>query len=452
MKNKFFDSSTKYVIAICVVLLAITIGICVFLNISLRNKVRNIVYQSMSNVSDTSSALIDGDKFKSINEETSKDDPIYQEVLQLLTVFKKQNDFVYIYTIKLTDDGKYIFVIDQDPEDPASYGDEIVYTQAMEKCLKENVTAIDKEASNDKWGSFYTTFTPITDSDGNVVGAVGIDFDSTWYEKQISGHSMYFAIVFVVAITGGIAISFILMSQLLQRFRTLNRGLSVLSKDIDALTTEINEKQNKSKDKIVTYEGRNEIEEITFKMNSMSNELKKYIDYVHNQAFLDTMTGASSKVAYYEYLQKLEDKIVNDVADFKIIVFDLNGLKKINDNYGHECGDDFIINSAKVIVDLFGKEQTFRIGGDEFIVILENDNRSIDEINELIYQKEVEFNQNIDKNQIPVSFSFGASSYEKNGDTYKQVFKRADEIMYQYKNLYYQNISDDKGLKHNYRD
>lgn len=450
MKNKFFDSSTKYVIAICVVLLAITIGICVFLNISLRNKVRNIVYQSMSNVSDTSSALIDGDKFKTINEETSKDDPIYQEVLQLLTVFKEQNDFVYIYTIKLTDDGKYIFVIDQDPEEPASYGDEIVYTQAMEKCLKENVTAIDKEASNDKWGSFYTTFTPITDSDGNVVGAVGIDFDSTWYEEQISGHSMYFAIVFVVAITGGIAISFILMSQLLQRFRTLNRGLSVLSKDIDALTTEINEKQNKSKDEIVTYEGRNEIEEITFKMNSMSNELKKYIDYVHNQAFLDTMTGASSKVAYYEYLQRLEDKIVNDIADFKIIVFDLNGLKKINDNYGHECGDDFIINSAKVIVDLFGKEQTFRIGGDEFIVILENDNRSIDEINELIYQKEVEFNQNIDKNQIPVSFSFGASSYEKNGDTYKQVFKRADEIMYQYKNLYYKNLYGDKGDKHNF--
>ena len=446
MKNKTFNSSTKYIILSSLALLVITIAICVLLSIGLRNRVKSMVYQNMSNVSDTASALIDGDAFEMVDENTPKDDQNYQTILNILTIFKDQNDFVYIYTVAITDDGKYIFVIDQDPDDPAKYGDEIVYTDALANCLKEGVTSIDRDASTDKWGSYYSVFAPIKNSSGKIVGAVGIDFDSVWYEKQISSHSIYFFMAFVVSLGGGMLIAFILMSQLLKRFRILSKGLSILSNDIDSLNNEINLKQTSlpiEEEKEVA-EAKNEIEEINIKMNSMSTKLKKYIDYVHNQAFTDTMTGVSSKVAYYEYLQSLEEKILNDVADFKVIVFDLNGLKKINDNYGHESGDDFIVDSSKVIMNLFGKEHTFRTGGDEFIVILENDRSDIDEINQIIYDAICDFNNSLPKDRIPVSFSFGTSVYRGNGDTFKQVFKRADEIMYQYKNAYYENLNKQK--------
>ena len=446
-KKKVFKSSRKYIILVSIVLLAVTIGIAVLLNMSLKKHIKEMVYQTMTNLSETTTSFIDGDKFKMVDENTTPDDENYKEIMRILNIFKDNNDFVYIYTIKIDDNGKYIFVIDQDPEKPAAYGYEVVYTEAMVTALTKGETAIDKDASTDEWGSYYSTFSPIKDSSGKVVGAVGIDFDSIWYEEQISKHSFYFIILFVIALVAGITISLLFMSQVFKKFRSLNKGLSSLSKDIDSLTEEINAKTSSDieieENVDVKASSENEIEEINLKMMSMEKELKKYIEYVHNQAFTDTMTGVSSKVAYYEYLKDLQKKIDNNTARFIVIVFDLNGLKKINDNFGHECGDDFITNSASVILKLFGKEHTFRIGGDEFIVILENSEHRISELDEMIVREIDEFNYNMTKDDVPVSLSFGASEFRPNAnDTFKKVFKRADEIMYQYKGLFYKKFGD----------
>ena len=53
-----------------------------------------------------------------------------------------------------------------------------------------------------------------------------------------------------------------------------------------------------------------------------------------------------------------------------VIMCDLNGLKKVNDSYGHEAGDKYICDSAEVLTSCFGKENVYRIGGDEFMVII----------------------------------------------------------------------------------
>ncbi|MBO4667840.1 MAG: diguanylate cyclase [Bacilli bacterium] len=445
-KKRVVSGSTKNIIFICILLLGITIGIAIFLNISLKKRIKEMVYNSMNNVSETAAAFINGDTFKTIGKYTSSYSDEYKEIKDVLDKFKENNDFVYIYTVKQDDNGKYIFVIDQDNEKTASYGEPIVYTDAMAQALRDGVTTIDREKTTDTWGSYYSAFSPIRDSEGKVVGAVGVDFDSIWYEDQISEHSTYFIILFVLAMAAGVGISLLLMSQVVKKFRTLNRGLSSLSKDIDSLTDEINAKspgETVKKEDKYRYSGETDIEEINLKMISMEKELKKYIEYVHNQAFTDTMTGASSKIAYYEYLKELQKKIDSNKANFMVIVFDLNGLKKINDNFGHECGDDFITNSASVIVKLFGKENTFRIGGDEFIVILEDKDYTVEEINEMVLREVDEFNMHMPKEDVPVSFSFGASSYRAGvNDTFKKVFKRADEIMYQYKGAFYKKFGD----------
>ena len=447
MKKKTIKRSTKYIIAICIVLLAVTIGIAVLLNINLKKHVKEMVYQTMTNVSETTAAFIDSETFVSVSETTTKEDDNYKSVINVLNKIKENNDFVYIYTIKSTEEGEYIFVIDQDPDEPAPYGYKVSYTDAMAECFEKGITTIDRDATADEWGKHYSTFSPIKDNTGKIVGAVGIDFDSIWYENQISRHSIYFILLFIVALASGVGISLLLMSQLLKKFRSLNKGLSSLSKDIDSLTKEINSKHEEEleeTEEVTPNEGvESEIEEINIKMSSMERELKKYIEYVQLQTYTDTMTGVSSKLAYYNYLKELQKKIDDNTAKFIVIVFDLNGLKKINDNFGHECGDDFITNSASVIMKLFGKDHTFRIGGDEFIVIMEGKEYKIEELDEMILRAIDEFNFNKPKESIPVSMSFGASYFRPNAnDTFKKVFKRADEIMYQYKGEFYKKYGD----------
>ncbi len=443
MKKTSFRASSIHMIIASSIIITITIFLGFVLNQLMRDKVKDIVYTRMIETSETAAAFIDGEAFKSIDEDTTKESENYKKIIHVLQTFKENNSFVYIYTVKKDNTGKYVFVIDQDQVDPADYGEEIVYTDALEYAYN-GITSVDKEATTDEWGSYYSTFSPIYDDSGNIVGVVGIDFDSTWYEQQLSKHIVYFIILSAVSLVSGAGIAIVLMGKFIKRFRTLNKGLSTLSDDIDSLTKEINSKQNNEPKEVKTNkDAESEIEEINQKMLQMEKDLKKYIDYVHEQTFTDTMTGVSSKIAYYEYLKNLDEKMKEKEISYKVIVFDLNGLKNINDNYGHECGDTFITNCAHVIMSLFGKERTFRIGGDEFIVILEDENLNIDVLDQKIFDQIQLFNAKLKAGDIPASFSFGATEYEKgSNEPFKKVFKRADEIMYQYKALYYKNFGD----------
>jgi FOG: GGDEF domain len=76
-----------------------------------------------------------------------------------------------------------------------------------------------------------------------------------------------------------------------------------------------------------------------------------------------------NKVAYDEAKIILNKKIAAGVANFCIIMIDINYLKKINDTYGHERGNEYLINACKLACDVFGKDNVYRVGGDEFVVI-----------------------------------------------------------------------------------
>ena len=116
----------------------------------------------------------------------------------------------------------------------------------------------------------------------------------------------------------------------------------------------------------------------------------------------------------------------------------------MNDNFGHEYGDMLINNTAKVIKSLYDNKQIFRIGGDEFIVIIENETDKTLEENEFDINKAIEdFNHDLKEGDVEVSCSFGGANYNPRIDTsFKQVFKRADEEMYRFKGLYYQKYGD----------
>ncbi len=176
-----------------------------------------------------------------------------------------------------------------------------------------------------------------------------------------------------------------------------------------------------------------EVEVLSESLAKMVGSLKGHIDYINGLAYIEPMTRLGNNLAYKKKLEELSADIAEGKAGFTIFVMDLNGLKKVNDSYGHENGDIYIKNSAKVISETFGGENCFRIGGDEFTAVLGS--RSDEEINALVKQFNSamsDFNRGKTEIYDQVHIAVGGSSYRKgeDGDT-SDVFRRADSAMYE---------------------
>lgn len=123
-----------------------------------------------------------------------------------------------------------------------------------------------------------------------------------------------------------------------------------------------------------------------------------------------------------------------ECPQFAVIVFDLNSLKYINDHLGHDFGDMLIIDSCKIICQTFKSSPVYRIGGDEFVVVLEGSD--LENYSSLLDKFEwniLEYNQNV-RTGSPISIVRGIAIYNCETDlVFGNVFKRADDAMYQNK-------------------
>ena len=194
----------------------------------------------------------------------------------------------------------------------------------------------------------------------------------------------------------------------------------------------------------IRYQANDEIGALSDSVRMMGRELGEYITYIHNQAYTDAMTGVGNKAAYMDTINLLDRKIHEGMADFSVVVFDVNGLKRINDNLGHEYGDQLISDAASVLKDTFGSEHTYRIGGDEFIVVMEHvSEKEVEELYKKYDEVLKEFNSHEKKYDGELSISKGHAVYIKDQDMdCKSVFQRADEEMYHNKEIYYQGRND----------
>ena len=158
--------------------------------------------------------------------------------------------------------------------------------------------------------------------------------------------------------------------------------------------------------------------------------LESYIaaERAKRMAYRDALTGVRSKLAYLDMLKDLEVRVQDgNLTEYGVVVFDLNGLKEVNDMQGHDKGDDFIRSACRLICGNYEHSPVFRIGGDEFVAILEGSDY---EERDTLLQN---FERNVEENQREgkVVVASGMSVYESDRDTsYNDVFRRADARMY----------------------
>ena len=149
-----------------------------------------------------------------------------------------------------------------------------------------------------------------------------------------------------------------------------------------------------------------------------------------NMANTDSLTGVRNKHAYSENETALDKKIqAGELEKLAVVVCDINGLKIVNDTQGHAAGDQLIKNACAMICEYFSHGAVFRIGGDEFVVLLQG--KGYDTMYEVIDKLNRKVEANIKENAVVVSI--GYSELVREDQRLSDVFERADQMMYERK-------------------
>ncbi len=144
----------------------------------------------------------------------------------------------------------------------------------------------------------------------------------------------------------------------------------------------------------------------------------------------DSMTGVRNKHAYTENEEMLNQQIrENGIQKLAVVVCDINGLKIVNDTKGHAAGDKLIKDAGALICEYFAHGAVFRIGGDEFAVILQG--KGYDIMPEVITELNRRIEENIAKKEVVISIGYSVLTPEDR--QLRDVFERADQMMYQRK-------------------
>ena len=178
-----------------------------------------------------------------------------------------------------------------------------------------------------------------------------------------------------------------------------------------------------------------EVGELAVSLQQTVDCLRVYMERMSDLAYTDPLTSVKSKTAYTEEVRRINNNIENGFHQFGVVMFDLNGLKEVNDTYGHDMGDLYIKNACRLICVTYKHSPVYRIGGDEFIAIITGqDLLNSEKLIHMFYQRMEDANRNAKVAAEKVSVAAGMAIFQEGTDvTYQSVFKRADEKMYQNK-------------------
>jgi len=159
-----------------------------------------------------------------------------------------------------------------------------------------------------------------------------------------------------------------------------------------------------------------------------NNELEYLVNY-------DSLTGLFNR--YYfnlqsQHIMRQSQRYGNKLA---LLLFDIDNFKRINDSLGHKAGDEVLIQTAKLIQGVLRDSDSFyRIGGDEFVIIMENFNSASEvEILARRIQQALKTSIEVEELSFHISLSIGISLYPEHGDSIESLQKSADIAMYKAK-------------------
>lgn len=372
---------------------------------------------------------------------------------EMRTYVSNMKDIEYLYLVVMGDNdgGKDMYLLDADDVEVYETG----YFEEREAAFEgyDMQGVVPPVISEGDWGWLCSGYIPIYDKAGKLVCHVGCDISMDEVRHQRKIKLAYLVISALVCMVLFFAVASIFVR------RSIVNPLKVLTREMKKFSP----KENSNYEEAGVLDIKNiksaEIEEIYEETRSMQIRIVDYInsiteikrdkeraefdakskeqviDKISVEAFKDALTGIGNKNAYTRKEKELNRMIRNENLKFAVVMIDVNGLKKINDNHGHSQGDIYLKGCCHHICEVFKHSPVFRVGGDEFVAILYGeDYKDRDEKVEELRKIYAESYSNEEVSPwLRYSASIGIAVNDQPQDNVETVFKRADEAMYKEK-------------------
>ena len=379
----------------------------------------------------------------------------HPQVQKLLNGMVDDFELFYLYAVFVRNEKMYNICSATSEKERAAGEEDMPFLDSSEAYPLEELKKFEVATSKDEisyfeedseWGAAYTACKPLISSTGVHFGLVCADVAIGELHKTVNNYVLY-----NVLLTLGIGILFALILLVWLR-RNVTGPILALEKSARHFAEKSREKKMDPQNLVFDapiINTQNEVESLSNAITQMSNDMKTYVhDILEAEetaktaqeeaanmtmlAYKDALTHVGSRIAYDNAARTLEkdlkERLVNE---FGIAMIDLNNLKVINDSYGHANGNLYIAGACHIVCTIFRHSPVFRVGGDEFIVILKNsDYEHRHELVESANQKFFETENDMSREPWErYSVAIGLAEY-KPGDTVDAVGKRADEEMY----------------------
>ena len=212
-----------------------------------------------------------------------------------------------------------------------------------------------------------------------------------------------------------------------------------ITKPLRDLTEAAKEVDKGNYDFTLDYNENDEIGALSNTFKGLVAHVKEHIRDLDKKAHVDALTSVRNKGAFNSYIKQLQDELDSSEGpvEFALGVFDCDDLKKINDRYGHDKGDIYLKTASRLICRIYQHSPVFRIGGDEFaVVLLKDDYRNRDELYSQFREAGEEICKNAGNEWEQVRVTLGLAVYDPEADeTVTDVARRADQLMYENKRI-----------------
>ena len=300
----------------------------------------------------------------------------------------------------------------------------------------------------EEWGTALTGLLPLFDSAGKPVAALCMDIDISSIRNKVFEHLLNTCLI-IVTIGLLFASVFIVWAD-----KSILKPIRILEKGVQRVTQQSRDPQNP--DGIVLsvpeIQSDNEIGMLARSAEKMSEDLREHMQNVVARekelarvsaaASRDELTHVGNLKAYNQYAGNLQLKMTEEKLEFAILMADVDDLKKQNETLGHDRGNQYLKNCCAVICDVFRHSPVFRVGGDEFVVVLTGEDYA--HRRDLIRNVRERFRQSwLNEDAAPwerLSVSIGIADYQASDKSVDDVLRRADHAMYEARTLKTQNL------------
>lgn len=207
-----------------------------------------------------------------------------------------------------------------------------------------------------------------------------------------------------------------------------------ITKPLERLTEAAEQVNQGNFDFTLQYRGDDEVGRLTSTFKRLADHMKEHINDLNKRVYVDALTSVKNKGAFSTAVDSLQKQVDEEGAQtaFAIGVFDCDDLKSVNDQYGHDKGDIYLKTACQLICRIFDHSPVFRIGGDEFAVILRN--QDYENREQLVTQFERErerINADSENRWKQIHIAMGIAVFDADIDSYViDTVRRADKVMY----------------------